>query len=522
MDTKLKNMTKTQKEWMLLVGWLLVGIMATIGGIYYSYYMRINDCWMIPSYILVIGAIVLGILLLCFSVKYIKDYPPKTCIQQCKLDRVKTEILVLLLAGLGWKWLDAFQVGGYRGYYVWSQFRLDHTMGIILFTLVLILFLGSFLTCLVLLLRQYILGIMPETSIIWKEILRRKNQLSLEEKIYASRKNILKFAIILIGFIWVSVFISILTYYIDAVWGGIILLCSICLLAVVYWCGISKETLHEMACLVHQIEKMSSGEEITDDMEIPEDSILFEASHQLKNIDSAMRVSIKKQVQAEKMKVDLITNVSHDLKTPLTSMIGYTDLLKKEELSAEAKDYVEIISLKQEKLKDMIQNLFELSKATSGVDLLTIETLDMRKLLEQTLGDMEDAIRENGREIRTKFPEEPLLFKGDNEKMYRVVQNLLENALKYSMEGTRIYLDIRRESNRIYTEIKNIASYEMDFAPEEIMERFVRGDESRSTEGHGLGLAIASSFVRNMDGMMDIEIDGDLFKVILNFPVVQE
>ena len=249
---------------------------------------------------------------------------------------------------------------------------------------------------------------------------------------------------------------------------------------------------------------------------------LREWAENLNNISDGMNAAIEQRLKSERMKTELITNVSHDLKTPLTSMIGYTDLLKKEELSAEAKDYVEIISLKQEKLKDMIQNLFELSKATSGVDLLTIETLDMRKLLEQTLGDMEDAIRESGREIRTKFPEEPLLFKGDNEKMYRVVQNLLENALKYSMEGTRIYLDIRRESNRIYTEIKNIASYEMDFAPEEIMERFVRGDESRSTEGHGLGFAIASSFVRNMDGMMDIEIDGDLFKVILNFPVVQE
>ena len=140
--------------------------------------------------------------------------------------------------------------------------------------------------------------------------------------------------------------------------------------------------------------------------------------------------------------------MSHDLKTPLTSMVGYTDLLKKEELSAEARDYVGVISLKQEQLKNMIQDLFDLSKATSGETQMAIEVLDMRRLLEQTLGNMEDAVCESGREIRTSYQDEPLLFEGDNGKMYRVVQNLLENSLKYSMEGTRIYLEARRKAEK--------------------------------------------------------------------------
>ena len=143
-------------------------------------------------------------------------------------------------------------------------------------------------------------------------------------------------------------------------------------------------------------------------------------------------------MQAERLKAELLTNMSHDLKTPLTSMVGYTDLLKQEELSDQARDYVEAIALKQEQLKDMIQDLFDLSKAASGSEQLNLEVLDMNRLLEQTLGDMEDAIANSGRDIRSRFSQEPLHFMGDNLKMYRVVQNLLENALKYSMENTRI------------------------------------------------------------------------------------
>ena len=138
-----------------------------------------------------------------------------------------------------------------------------------------------------------------------------------------------------------------------------------------------------------------------------------------------MEKSIQKQVQAERLKIDLITNVSHDLKTPLTSMRGYTDLLKMEELSDEARDYVEIISVKQEQLKNMIQDLFELSKANSGAEPFVMEKLDMKKLLEQTMADMADAIENSAQIIRTHFDGEPLFFLGDNGKMYRVVQNLL-------------------------------------------------------------------------------------------------
>ena len=234
-----------------------------------------------------------------------------------------------------------------------------------------------------------------------------------------------------------------------------------------------------------------------------------------------MAKSVEKQLQAERLKVDLITNMSHDLKTPLTSMIGYTDLLKKEELNDTARDYVDVIALKQEQLRDMIQDVFDLSKATSNAEQLNMERLDMVKLFEQILADMEDRIQEEKREIRTDFPEEGLYFMGDNGKMYRVVQNLLENALKYSLPDTRIYISVKQQGNQAQAVMKNIAGYEMNFSPEEIMERFVRGDAARTTKGHGLGLAIASSYVKNMGGSLNIEIDGDLFKIIMEFPCTE-
>ena len=178
--------------------------------------------------------------------------------------------------------------------------------------------------------------------------------------------------------------------------------------------------------------------------------------------------------------------------------------------------------MKQEQLKDMIQDLFELSKATSNVEQLQMERLDMSKLLVQVLGDLEENPDESDSMVRLKLPEEPLYFTADSRKMYRVVQNLLENAKKYALAGTRIYVTADKNGNKVFAEIKNTASYEMDFSPDEITERFVRGDKARTTKGHGLGLAIVSSFVKNMAGNMKIEIDGDLFKVRIEFPYTEE
>ena len=222
------------------------------------------------------------------------------------------------------------------------------------------------------------------------------------------------------------------------------------------------------------------------------------------------------------MKVELITNVSHDLKTPLTSMIGCIDLLKQaEDIPKEAQDYVNLLSSKAERLGGMIQDVFDMAKAASGHEL-QMERLDMARLLRQTAADMQDRMKASGLNYRMKIEDRELPFLGDSKKMYRVYQNLIENTLKYSMAGSRVYVEVTELDKKIQTSIKNTSDCEMDFSAEEIMERFMRGDKSRSTEGNGLGLSIARSFTEACGGSFQVTLDGDLFRVDTVFPMADE
>lgn len=269
--------------------------------------------------------------------------------------------------------------------------------------------------------------------------------------------------------------------------------------------------------LVEQIDRIANGE-LTATTDIEEGTIYYDYSQKLANIGNGMERALEDQMRNERMKIDLITNVSHDLKTPLTSIIGYVDLLRRDEtLSPEARDYVKILTQKTERLKNIISDLFELAKSTSGNAKVSLEVMDMRKLLEQTMADMEDKIQASGFRIRFQCQAENTKFMGDVNRMYRVVQNVLENALKYSMKGTRIFIDITETANRLKLEVVNTASYEMDFTEEEIMERFARAEKSRTSEGNGLGLSIADSFTKNCGGDFGIEVRGDQFRVEISF-----
>lgn len=235
-------------------------------------------------------------------------------------------------------------------------------------------------------------------------------------------------------------------------------------------------------------------------------------------INKGFNESLEEQMKSERMKIDLITNVSHDLKTPLTSIISYVDLLSKEEdLSETARDYVNILAEKSDRLKNIVADLFDLAKSTSGDINLDMEIIDMKRLIEQTLGDMEDDIEKSGLQIKTKFPEQPVNIEADGKKLYRVFQNIIGNALKYSLQGTRIYVEVEDDNGKAIATVKNTAGYEMNFTAEEILQRFNRGDESRTTEGSGLGLSIAESFTKVCGGDFQVEIDGDMFKVIISF-----
>lgn len=235
-------------------------------------------------------------------------------------------------------------------------------------------------------------------------------------------------------------------------------------------------------------------------------------------IDRGFDESLWERMKSERMKIDLVTNVSHDLKTPLTSMVSYVELLSEEpDLSETARDYVGILEKKTERLKTIVSDLFDLAKSTSGDIALDMEQLDVKKLIEQTLGDMADDIEKSGRQVKVRLPEEPVMVVSDGKKLYRVFQNILDNALKYSLEGTRVYVELDQGEAGPVATVKNTAAYEMTFTAEEMLQRFSRGDRSRSTEGSGLGLSIAESFTRVCGGTLSVELDGDLFKVVVAF-----
>lgn len=227
--------------------------------------------------------------------------------------------------------------------------------------------------------------------------------------------------------------------------------------------------------------------------------------------------SVAAKVRAERLKTELITNVSHDLKTPITSIISYTELLSKiEDLPEEAKDYVAVIAKKSDRLKRLTQDLFDISKVQSGNDDVVLEKLDVALLINQALGEHDNEIQSSGLPFCVEAPKE-LFISADGRKMSRVLSNLINNILKYAMKNTRVFITASEKDGMIEMEFKNISAYPLNFNVEEITQRFVRGDESRTAEGNGLGLAIAKSYTEICNGTFDIVVDGDMFKAILKF-----
>ena len=243
---------------------------------------------------------------------------------------------------------------------------------------------------------------------------------------------------------------------------------------------------------------------------------LRELAHDINNIRDGLRKSIESEMKSENMKTELITNVSHDLKTPLTSIINYIDLLKRENIQPEtAMDYVNILDKKSQRLKVLIEDLFEASKAASGAMELNIAKIDIGQLLKQALGENDERFKDSNLNVKLNVPEEKIFINGDGKRLYRVFENLISNIVKYSLSNTRVYIDMYKEEKEVIIVMRNISAYELSFDTNEITNRFKRGDSSRSTEGSGLGLAIAKSIVELHGGSFNIEVDGDLFKSII-------
>ena len=248
----------------------------------------------------------------------------------------------------------------------------------------------------------------------------------------------------------------------------------------------------------------------------------------INQISEASNLAIQSELKNQRMKTDLISNVSHDLKTPLTSIITYIDLLKQEGLdNPEAPKYLEILDQKSTRLKNLTEDLFDAAKASSGAIPVKFEKVDMLSLINQGLGEMSDRIELSNLEFKVNAQKEKYYVNADGQLLWRVVENLLGNVLKYAQEGSRVYIELYEQDNKIgkvtnvILEIKNISKMELNIDADELMERFKRGDESRTTEGSGLGLAIAKDLVRLQNGWFEIKIDGDLFKAIVMMEVYQ-
>ena len=255
--------------------------------------------------------------------------------------------------------------------------------------------------------------------------------------------------------------------------------------------------------------------------EIPADTGLFEpVAESLQKIQEGFGKAVEEEVKSQRMKTELITNVSHDLKTPLTAIITYVDLLKKEEDPGKQKEYVEVLEKKSQRLKVLIEDLFEISKAGSGNVKLELMDVDVVNLFKQVKLELEDKIKKADLDFRCSYPEEKLTVRLDSQKTYRIFENLLVNIVKYAMPHTRVFIEILREDDQAVIRMKNISEQELNIQGQELTERFVRGDAARNTEGAGLGLAIVKSFVELQGGEFGIEIDGDLFKTQVRFRVL--
>ncbi len=285
---------------------------------------------------------------------------------------------------------------------------------------------------------------------------------------------------------------------------------------IAYIYGINK-TIADMTKLVLNIEQVRGGK-YGDLYPISEKSQLYAASESLSKVSEGIEQTVRDKVKAERMKVELVANISHDLKTPLTSIISYAELLAKEEgLPKHVEEYAHVLSAKSQRLKVIIEDLFTIAKATSGNIVIEAERLDFTRLLKQTLADMEEAIATSGLIFKTDIPEAPVYIYSDGKKMYRVFQNLIVNAIKYSLHGTRVYVSLTTDGVMATASIKNTANYEMNFNTDEITERFTRGDSARSTEGNGLGLSIAKSFTEGCGGTFKVRTDADLFTASVTF-----
>ena len=281
-----------------------------------------------------------------------------------------------------------------------------------------------------------------------------------------------------------------------------------------------KRDLQDWNLLMDQITEMYGGD-LNAVNHVPPTSNLYDCAMQLNMIRTGVQKAVEEGTKADRTKIELITNVSHDIKTPLTSIISYVELLKKEDLPPAAADYVSTISQKAQRLSSIVQDVFEVSKAATGNISLNLDDLDAGRLLRQTFVEMEETVQRSQLQWRIDIPEAPMLIHADGQRLYRVFQNLIRNCAQYALEGSRVYVTLSAQAGLAQVTVRNVSRTEITMNGEDLTARFVRGDQNRTTEGSGLGLSIAKSFTEACGGHFFVRTDGDLFIVTVQFSLVE-
>lgn len=280
---------------------------------------------------------------------------------------------------------------------------------------------------------------------------------------------------------------------------------------------LAHKRIKEFNAIKEGVERIKAGD-IHHTIDVTGNGEFGRLAANINSITDGLKKAMDNELKSERLKTELITNVSHDTRTPLTSIITYVDLLKKEKDPSKVEEYVEVLEQKAQRLKILTDDLFEAAKASSGNIPVNFERIDIVSLITQGLGELNDKIEELALEFKINHPTDKVYIKADGKLLWRAIENLLSNIFKYALTGSRVYIAIEDEGSEILLSIKNISAYELNISADELMERFKRGDESRSSQGSGLGLSIAKSLIEIQRGRFHIEIDGDLFKAVIYMP----
>ncbi|WP_286315930.1 sensor histidine kinase [Romboutsia ilealis] len=326
----------------------------------------------------------------------------------------------------------------------------------------------------------------------------------------------------IIKYVWIFILLTIIQViimfyelYEFAMYTAPLLSIALCVISIF----IIKDKVNKIETIRNGIDKIKNGN-IEHKIEIKKDILFDDIVKDINEIGETVNIAVEERLKSERMKNELITNVSHDLKTPLTAIINYISLMKKEDIQPKhINDYVQVLDKRSQRLKILIEDLFEASKIGSNNIELNLEENDINQLLTQTLVEMEDYINESKLDFIVNTPDKEVYILADGKKTFRVFENIISNILKYSLEKTRVYIDLVERDGKIHISFKNISKYQLNFDPDEITERFTRGDLSRNTEGSGLGLAIAKGLIEAQDGELKVDIIGDLFIVNIDFNI---